>query len=135
MADNVLRSTAFNEPYTIYLNADGNPVQRSLHEMTSGEVLQALKWSQAEADRLDIAAELARRIAKAVKQGRTDEVAHLTREEFKAAGLALRQAVDACERHAQLLSLVSAQIPQWRGSDVLIGAALRKWWPGGRRRH
>jgi hypothetical protein len=135
MADNVLRSTAFNELYTIYLNVDGNPVQRSLHEMTSGELVQVLKWSQAEADRLDFAAESATRIAKAVEQGRTDEVAHLTLGEFKAAALALRQAGDASERHAQLLSLVRAQIPQWRGSGVLMGEALRKWWPGGRRRH
>src|SRR5690242_3338515 len=39
----------FNERYTLYLNTAGQPVQRTLAEMTCGEVLQAIDWHTQEA--------------------------------------------------------------------------------------
>jgi hypothetical protein len=131
MTDNVLTSPAFNEPFTLYLNIDGVPVQRTLRDMTAGEVMQALKWANAEAQRLDIAAQPARKIAEAVKQGRTNEVHHLTRGEFKAVGLALRQATEASEHMVRLLGLVEARLPEVP-RDMPLSQALQKWWPGGR---
>ena len=43
MAD-VLKPEAFNERFTVYLNAEGKPVERTVREMTAGEVLKALEW-------------------------------------------------------------------------------------------
>jgi hypothetical protein len=59
----VLSPPEFNERFTIDLNADGKPVQRTLREMTAGEVMQAIRWADreigqimAEADRLMVEA-------------------------------------------------------------------------------
>ena len=48
---NVLMPDAFNERFTLYLNTEGNPVERTLREMTGGEVLLAHEWIVDEADR------------------------------------------------------------------------------------
>ena len=52
MAD-VVTPEQFNEQFTLYLNTKGEPVQRTLREMTADEVLAAERWQLAEADRLE----------------------------------------------------------------------------------
>ena len=52
MAD-VLKPEAFNERFTVYLDAEGKPVERTLREMTAGEVLKALEWLGEEIARLE----------------------------------------------------------------------------------
>ena len=71
--DNVLMPGNFNERFTIYLNADGNPVQPILREMTAGEVLAAIAWHTAEGDRLEHETQCFRDIAKALETGDADE--------------------------------------------------------------
>jgi hypothetical protein len=107
-------------------------VQRILREMTAGEVMAALAWSQAEVDRLEAEAALVRWIAEAVEEGRMKDVEHVTYDELEAAALTLRQAGEACMRHGRLMHLVRLQMPKWHGSKVRLGEALKKWWPGRR---
>jgi hypothetical protein len=49
----VLMPEKFNEKFTVYLNAAGTPVQRTLREMTPSEVLAAMQWQSDEGDRLE----------------------------------------------------------------------------------
>ena len=44
MAD-VVVPDQFNEQFTLYLNTDGEPVKRTLREMTGAEVMVAFAWS------------------------------------------------------------------------------------------
>ena len=128
----IVQPDAFNERFTIYLNADGNPVQRTLREMTATEVSLALEWSRAEVEQLDTQAGTARRIAGALESGRTEEIAHLRQRDIDAAISILRQTGEAMERDARLMSLVASTIPQWRGSKMSLGQGLRRYWPYGR---
>ena len=68
MAD-VVVPDQFNEQFTLYLNTGGEPVQRTLREMTGAEVLVAFAWSRAEAERLEREVESARALAIAVEEG------------------------------------------------------------------
>lgn len=129
----VITPGAFNEKFTLYLNTEGKPVQRTLREMTADEVLRALEWQGSEADRLNREAEPARQIASAAAdKGRHAEIAHLSEAEFDAAALALEKAGEAAERQVRLLGLIEAVMPQWHGSKLPLGKALRRYWPGGR---
>ena len=47
----ILKPNQFNERFTVYLNAEGAPVQRTLREMTGDAVLTAIDWHNAEAER------------------------------------------------------------------------------------
>lgn len=67
----VIEPKAFNEPFTIYLNSEGKPVERSLREMTASEVLAAMEWQDVEAKRLEREAEPAKAIAIALAEGRS----------------------------------------------------------------
>ena len=42
----VVAHDAFNERFTIYLNDKGKPVQRTVREMTAGEVMPAIAWHE-----------------------------------------------------------------------------------------
>jgi HAMP domain-containing protein len=130
--DNVLMPGNFNECFTIYLNADGNPVQRTLREMTAGEVLAAIAWHTAESDRLEHETQRFRDIAKALEAGDADAVPPDTKEaEIKHMAAALREAGEAQLKTARLMQLVHVNMPQWR-RRMKIGEALRRYWPGGR---
>jgi hypothetical protein len=123
---------ALNERFTLYLNADGNPVQRTLREMTPDEVLLALEWSGAQAELLNQEAESARLIAEALEDGRIDEIAHLEKHDIDAAISLLRQAGEAMVRDARLMSLIASAIPQWRGAKMSLRQAVHRYWPHGR---
>jgi hypothetical protein len=128
----IITPAELNERFTVYLNSDGNPVQRTLREMTADEVLLALEWSGAEAERLNREAELARSIAEALEDGRTEKLAHLGKHDIDAAISLLCQAGEAMVSDARLMSLVMSAIPQWRGSKMSLGQGLLRYWPHGR---
>ena len=127
----IIKPGAFNEQFTIYLNTVGKPVRRTLREMTADEVLLAMNWSLAEADRLSIEAEPARQLAIAIEEGRAEEIGS-THEQIKDSAAILRRAGEAMESDARLLSLVASAMPQWRGSGLTLVQALRRYWPRGR---
>jgi hypothetical protein len=131
MAD-VLSPEAFNERFTLYLNAAGKPVQRALREMTPAEVMLALEWAEAETQRLNAEADPARKIGEAVEQERTEEIAHLTEAELVEAMERLEAAANALERDKRLLSAITASMPQWRGTGIPLRQAIRRFWPKGR---
>jgi hypothetical protein len=126
----VVKPPQFNERFTIYLNAAGEPVQRTLSEMTADEVMQAINWHDEEADRLEREAGPLLGLAVAVEAGTLDPTPNMLRD----AAQGLRQASDAQIKSARLLEQVRAILsPQWqRHQNVTLTAALRRWWPGGR---
>jgi hypothetical protein len=118
------------ERFTLYLNADRKPVQRTLREMTVGEVIAAIEWSAIETERLEREAVPASALIAAIEEGCEKEIATA---DIKAAAAAVRAAGNAMNRHATLLSLVHAAMPQWRGQKTLgLYQAIRRYWPGGR---
>jgi len=130
MAD-IMKPDAPNERFTIYLNADGKPVQRPLREMTPDEVLKAMEWHHAEADRCVREAEPAKAVAIAMAEGRRAELANMTRQEWRAAMTLIETAEAASARAERLISLVLAQCPP-RYENTPFNVGLRRWWPGGR---
>jgi hypothetical protein len=128
--DNVLMPDDFNERFTIYLNAAGKPVQRTLRQMTGGEVIAALEWNQGEIDRLEVDAAPVRWMGEAIEAGRTDRLAEVAKDELLAAVAVLRALATAQMRHARLLSLVAVAIPQWRRHRGMgLSDALKRFWP------
>jgi hypothetical protein len=134
MSDNIITPAEFAEKFTIYLNTDGKPVERTIREMTSGEVLAALEWHQAEGDRL--VAEFAAIEADVdaagatVEGGKADAIAVDTLERGAAAA---ERAVEVTEQTERLLRLVMAAIPQWqRHKDMALQEGVRRYWPGGK---
>jgi hypothetical protein len=131
----VIVPEAFNEQFTIYLNADGKPVQRALREMTADEVVAAVTWSHAEAKRLEREAAPWQELMAAAADDHLGELADKTLSELEAAILVLRKAAEANEKHGRLLNSIQAAMPKWH-QHPHVGAreALRRWWPGGRRK-
>jgi hypothetical protein len=78
MAD-IIVPAELNERFTVYLNAEGKPVQRTLREMTVNEVLLAFE------------------------AGRAEEIAHLEKHDVVAAISLLRRAGEAMERDVRLM--------------------------------
>lgn len=125
----ILKPDAFNERFTLYLNAEGKPVQRTLGEMTAAEVALAVEWQEAEAIRLEVEADQAREIAAALEDKRADGI---TFADIYAAGAKLQAAAEAENRSVRLLELVQAKLPLWRRRDPFpLAEALKRWWPGG----
>jgi len=124
----VLMPEAFNERFTVYLNSAGKPVERTLSQMTSGEVLFAIRWHADETERLERDAEPAKVIAIAIEEGRTADLAHMTRGELLAGRDALRRSIEASQQLGRLIHLVHTSMPQWRG-ELPLDKAVRKFWP------
>lgn len=129
----ILQPDQFNERFTLYLDTDGQPVQRSLREMTADEVLTAIDWQTAEANRLERVTCDARgesllesfKAAGQVPDG-------VTNDELEQATAAMWAAAEAWEKGARLLELVRANIPNWHQRQKLgMREAIRHWWPGG----
>lgn len=106
----IIEPTAFDERFTIYLNAAGKPVQRTLHEMTADEVLMALEWHDRERTRLQ------------EEQVALPDAAKAALDDAEAATIA---------RFVRLMERVDANIPP-RGGDMSLDKALRRYWRGGR---
>jgi hypothetical protein len=49
----VLEPKVFNERFTIYVNCNGKPVERTLREMTAAEVMAAIKWHHQTSQQLE----------------------------------------------------------------------------------
>jgi hypothetical protein len=136
MTDTAARD-ALDERFTIYCNAKGKPVQRTLREMTADEVMEAIEWNGREADRLEklAAPYLHRRSpAEAFEAGEITDAEMVAQTEH---GVALLQASAAAfTRSANLERAVLAalnHLPE-AAKDQPIVRVLRRYWPGGRRR-
>ena len=127
----IIQPDAFSEPFTIYLNTKGKPVQRALREMTPAEVLLELEWQTAAADNLQAEVEPWLKIGELIEAGRSDEVpAELTADELHAAGERCHAAAEASLRVRRLRSLICTTMPQWRnGSGLPLDKALHRYWP------
>jgi hypothetical protein len=127
MAD-VVVPDQFNEQFTLYLNTDGEPVQRTLREMTADEVLAAERWQLAEADRLDRETEPLSKMAEMIEAGVSPP--GLTPEGAAAATAELRKAADAAGKYVRLMTIVKSRIGnQWdRHPTLTMREALRRYW-------
>jgi hypothetical protein len=128
----VIKPEAFNERFTIRLNVDGHPVERTLSEMTADEVLAAMDWHNHEHDRLLEEFSAFSAMGQALGETGTPppEMAALPRAEL-ARGLAgLRQSVEAGLKASRLMERVMNMCPPQH--HKLPFGSLRRWWPGGR---
>jgi hypothetical protein len=127
MAD-VVVPQQLNEKFTLYLNTKGEPVQRSLREMTADEVLAAERWQLAEADRLGRETEPFSRMAEMIEAGVSPP--GLTPEGARAAMTELRKAAEAAGKYARLMTIVQGRISnQWdRHPTLTMREALRRYW-------
>jgi hypothetical protein len=130
-ADSIVRPDQFNEKFTLYLNGAGKPVERMLSEMTSGEVMRALEWHGEEDARLEREAAPFIPWAEVVEAGGSLPP-DVTRDAIRHAVDALRASGEMKKKHADLLHMVGVMMPQWQRQKMPLGAALRRFWPGGR---
>jgi hypothetical protein len=129
----IIEPAEFNERFTLYLNAKGEPVQRALRTMTANEVLLAFAWTRDQAARCEREAEPAEALAVAIEENRWEALADQTGQSMCFAGELLRAKAKAFDHHAQLLRLIQAAMPQWQEhNDKGLHEALRRYWPGGR---
>lgn len=132
MSDNVLTTARFSEPFTLYVNAAGSPVQRTLREMTAGEVLAAIEWHADEAERLEREAAPFAKLGEIIEAG-GELPADMASDDIKAAAAVLRRAGEAQMRCGRLMQLVQINMPQWhRHPGMKLAAAVHQFWPGGR---
>ena len=117
-----------NQRFTLWLNSDGQPLEKPLSEMTSREVLQAVKWHTVENRRL--AALCAADIPIAGKISRGEAVDLPEGYDCLAGGQRLRASAHAELKLADLLQLLGAAMPQWqRRHDMKLTAAVKLFWP------
>jgi hypothetical protein len=119
---------ACSERFTIYLDAEDKPVQRTLGEMTSGEVMQAIRWHIDECSRLEIeGAPAAVAIAAAIEGWRDPKVPDLTAGELEAASMALQRCAELSAAYERLTRLVRAALPR-RSDQLPLADAVRLYW-------
>ncbi len=132
----VLMLAEFNERFTIYLNTAGKPVQRTLREMTAGEVLLAMEWAEGEADKLERDVAVMETEAKAIR-ARAESSGFLPPDEIELLSSAVamrRQLTAALHKSVRLDELVYAALPLSDLDPTMrFHDALRRFWPGGRR--
>ena len=91
-------------------------------------MLAALEWSHAEEKRLSAVVEPFDTLAKKLEAG--EPLDDISDEMLEHGVAALRSAAEAQLRHARLLSLILAAMPQWdRRRGMTLGDALRRFWP------
>jgi hypothetical protein len=132
---NVVTPRAFNERFTIYLNAAGEPVERSLAEMEATEVGLAFRWLDSEVARLRAEFSPINQAARVFHETGTmpPELAALTRDEWDQAQAALKAAGDAIEKERRLFAMIEAMIPE-RYREQPLGKSLPLWWRKGGRK-
>jgi hypothetical protein len=124
-----MTTTTTFERFTVRLEPDGTLVARVLSEMTAAEVLAAVAWQHAEADRLGIEAEPAAAMAKVLQETGTLP-ATTTGAEIEGHMAILQQASRAQSREARLLTMLKTAMPQWHEAPGMrLGDAVRRWWP------
>jgi hypothetical protein len=121
------RPASIRERFTIGLSPDGAEVQRPLAEMTAAEVLGAIAWHTAEAERLEREAAPARPVAEAlVETGAVPD--GVTLETLRHYSGLLQRADAANQRLERLLMLVRDTLPAGAASDIGLSAAVRRFW-------
>lgn len=130
----VIAPAAFNERFTLYLNNEGKPVQRTLREMTAGEVLLAMQWLTEEINRLEPLVHPIREMMEEYEAtGRAPPaMAAMTSQEMEAASDLMDECAATQQKWADLARLIKANMPQWHGTGMPLREALRRYWPGGR---
>ena len=125
MSDSVVKPDQLNEKFTLYPNGAGEPVERTLSEMTSGEVIRALKWSFEEDTRLEREAAPFLSWPETMPPDTTKEAMWHAVDVTQASGTVKR-------KHADLLRMVCVLMPEWRDKKMEMDEAVRRFWPGGR---
>ena len=127
----VIAPPRFNEVFTISLDADGQPVEKPLREMTADEVWSALSWYHREVYRTERATSPYAEMTAALEAGTLDP--NTPGEEVMRGAKLFREAAEVQLKEARLLSAVRSSMPEWRRHpDVKLGEAMRRWWPTGR---
>jgi hypothetical protein len=124
----VLKPEPFNELFTLYLNADGRPVQRALRDMTAGEVMTAINWQMDHAEALRSQAEAgnercAALTASSPESVTADDMAFMDRQEALCGA-----ASTELEKAKRLLELVGSQVPP----AMKLGEGIKRVWPATR---
>jgi hypothetical protein len=121
----------FNERFTLYVGAGGQPTELTLREMTAAQVMQAMNWHWAESDRLDRENRRFDEMAVAAVAGTLER--ETSDDLVETAILALHHAGEMAQKAARLTTLIRAAIqPQWdRHPGMGIGEAVRRFWPEG----
>ena len=132
MAD-IIKPDALNERFTVYLNAEGKPLQHTLREMTADEVLRALKWQRDEADRLEAAAKpfMDENDDMPLPGEMSDQELMAWAQRKQEEADLLMQNAEAQARCARLMLTVGSVVPATETNAPLVDA-LRRYWPGGR---
>ncbi len=112
----VIEPRAFNQRFTLYLNSEGKPAERSLREMMAGEVWEeAIRFQIGESNRLEAEA-----MPWQPAEGESEE-AYPERmsgqPDLGAIVALLRRAAQAIFRAADLMASVQTLMPQWRGKS------------------
>jgi hypothetical protein len=124
----------FNERYTVWLNADGNPVERTLQEMTRKEVMVALQFLEEQCDRMERETAEFSALAEAMQRGEVgpDDLSDAEVDALPAKIEALQECGEAQQKLARLMRRVQAAMPQWgqkKGQKLRLGDALDRFWP------
>ena len=110
----VIEPEAFNERFTIGLDAAGQLIERTVRQMTTNEVLTAVQFYDNEIVRLEREAQpWSRLIAEAGAAGRLREL-DLT----GTAAEALHRLADALNTSVRLETLIMALMPGWQKNPV-----------------
>ena len=105
----IITSAAFNDKFVVGLDACGNPVQCTLPEMSTDQVMAAAQWLMTEFERLDRLADY----------GREPSLAEAAEE--------------AMHQHLHLMNLLYVALPEWREhSELRWHEALHRYWPSRR---
>jgi hypothetical protein len=114
------------ERFTLWLNAAGQPVEKTLALMTAGEVKQALQWQEDEDRRLTQIAAPWAKIAEDLARGIKPDI---TEAQWREGVDALDASAAATQKRHRLMRLLYAAMPQWHSSELTFDAALRRYWP------
>ena len=91
------------------MNADGKPVQRTIRQMTAGELTAAVRWNGEESERLNQEAAPFTVLMEARERGEHPPLP--PKDECRRGVALLREASEAHERVARLLTLAATAMP------------------------
>lgn len=129
---NVVAPAAFNEPFTLRLDGAGEPVRRTLNEMSADDVVDACRWAAVEENRLGQLLAPWESLPGETDEGWISRIALKPGFDLEMVGSLLTEAGEAQARLGRLLHAVRLVLtPQWREHpDVVgLGEAVRRWWP------
>jgi hypothetical protein len=125
--DNVSKPAQLNDRFTVSLSTAGEPVQRTLRQMTHRQLMAAIDWNFSEADRLDRAAAPLRKLSEAIEAEDFTVLDGISKEELQQ-GIAF--AAVGSGAATRLMALVYITIPQsGQHKGTGLGEALRRFWP------